>query len=142
MNYDQALLFLHGLHQFGIKLGNDRFSALLDRIGNPQNAFASVHVAGTKGKGSTTCMVAAILRAHGFRVGGYYSPYVYDVRERVAINGKMIEKIDFAELITELEPHLGALEEAGFGATTEFELKTALGFLHFQQYQRPFRPDV
>ena len=122
MNYDQALKFLHSLHRFGIKLGNDRFSSLLARIDNPQNSFDSVHIAGTKGKGSTTCMVAAILRAHGYRVGGYFSPFVYDVRERVQIDGKMISQNDFAALITELKPHLEALEAENYGAATEFEL--------------------
>ncbi|MEP6754174.1 MAG: folylpolyglutamate synthase/dihydrofolate synthase family protein [Chthonomonadales bacterium] len=131
MTYDEALQFLHSLHRFGIRLGNDRFSALLNRVGNPQHKFKAVHIAGTKGKGSTTSMVASILKHHGFHVGGYYSPFVYDVRERVQIDGEMISREDFAALISQLKPHLEALEEAGYDATTEFELKTALGFIHF-----------
>ena len=78
-------------------------------------------------------MIAAILRAHGYRVGGYYSPFVYDIRERVQIDGKMISQADFAQIINELIPHLNVLEAEGYGSTTEFELKTALGFLHFER---------
>ena len=96
MNYEEALKYMQGRYQFGIKLGNDRFEVLLDQLGNPHRDYGIAHIAGTKGKGSTTAMLAAILKAHGFKTGGYFSPYVYDVRERVQINGAMISREDFA----------------------------------------------
>jgi dihydrofolate synthase/folylpolyglutamate synthase len=133
MNYEEALKYMQGRYQFGIKLGNDRFEVLLDRLGNPHRGYGIAHIAGTKGKGSTTAMLAAILKAHDFKTGGYFSPYVYDVRERVQINGEMISREDFARLVTIIRPHIEALEETPFGPTTEFELKTALGFLHFAE---------
>ncbi len=131
MTYEEAVAYIQGLQRFGIKLGNERFEALLDAVGNPHLRLRVAHVAGTKGKGSTTCMIAAILTAHGFRTGGYYSPYVYDLRERVQIDGEMIPRDDFARHVAHLSPHADAIAEGALGATTEFELKTAVGFLHF-----------
>jgi len=131
MTFEEALTYMQGLQRFGIKLGNERFEALMNRMGNPQREFGVAHVAGTKGKGSTTAMIAAILQAHGFRVGSYFSPYVYDVRERVQVNAEMIAQDDFAGLVAEVIPHVEAINEQGLGETTEFELKTAVAFNHF-----------
>src|SRR5687767_12387575 len=64
----------------------DRMRALLKRIGNPHEQFKTVHVAGTKGKGSTCAMVAAMLTASGYKTGLYTSPHLVDVRERICIN--------------------------------------------------------
>ena len=68
----------------------DRMRTLLRKLGNPQDQFKAVHVAGTKGKGSTCAMVAAMLGASGYKVGLYTSPHLVDIRERVQINGVMI----------------------------------------------------
>lgn len=133
MTFQEALEYMQGLRRFGIKLGNERFEALLERTGNPHRAYGIAHIAGTKGKGSTTAMIAALLHAHGARAGGYYSPYVYDVRERVQVDGEMIPHEEFARLVTMLAPHIEALKETELGQTTEFELKTALGFHYFRE---------
>ncbi|HXG23173.1 MAG TPA: folylpolyglutamate synthase/dihydrofolate synthase family protein, partial [Chthonomonadales bacterium] len=133
MTFQEAMEYMQGLRRFGIKLGNERFEALLERTGNPHRAFGIAHIAGTKGKGSTTAMIAALLQAHGARVGGYYSPYVYDVRERVQVDGKMIPHEEFARLVTMLAPHIEALKKTSLGQTTEFELKTAVGFHYFRE---------
>jgi dihydrofolate synthase/folylpolyglutamate synthase len=133
MTFEESLEFMEGLQRFGIRLGNDRFTALLHRLGEPHRRFRVAHVAGTKGKGSTTAMIAAILRAHGFRTGGYYSPYVFDVRERVQVDGEYISRDDFARLVARLRPEMEAPAETEHGPVTEFELKTALGFLYFAE---------
>ena len=133
MDYDEALAYLQGRLRLGVKLGNDRFLALLARLGNPQDSLRVVHIAGTKGKGSTAAMAASVLQAAGCRVGMYLSPYVYDVRERIQINGVMISRTDFARWVTLIEPHIAALEQTEFGPTTEFELKTAVGLCHFAE---------
>jgi dihydrofolate synthase / folylpolyglutamate synthase len=130
MEFEQALEYMQSLRRHGIKLGNERMEALLARLGDPHRALRCAHVAGTKGKGSTTAMIAAILQAHGFRAGGYYSPYVYDVRERVQVEGEMISHRDFAALVTRIAPHVADLAQTPIGSTTEFELKTALCFRH------------
>jgi dihydrofolate synthase/folylpolyglutamate synthase len=138
MNFEEALDYMQGLRVFGIKLGNERFLNLLARLGNPHLQYPVVHIAGTKGKGSTTALSAAILKEHGFNVGSYYSPYVFDVRERVQINGEMIPRDDFARLVTEIKPHADALAGTELGTTTEFELKTAVGFLYFAERKVDF----
>src|SRR6185437_9528730 len=82
----------------------DRMRTLLKKLGNPHEQFKSVHVAGTKGKGSTCAMVAAMLQASGYKVGLYTSPHLVDVRERIAVNGVMIPSADFARLVRQIEP--------------------------------------
>lgn len=133
MNFDESAAFMRGLLRHGIKLGNDRFNALLERLGSPHEKLAVVHIAGTKGKGSTTAMAARILQAAGYRVGAYFSPFVYDLRERIQVNGEMIPKEDFARLVSRIRPHMEALAETEHGPTTEFELKTAVGLCYFAE---------
>jgi dihydrofolate synthase/folylpolyglutamate synthase len=133
MNFEESLHYMEGLLRFGWKLGNERFEALCSRLGNPQERYSVLHVAGTKGKGSTTALAAGILRASGYRVGGYFSPYVYDPCERVQVDGELIPRADFARLVTVIRPHIEALAQTDLGQTTEFELKTALGFLYFAE---------
>jgi dihydrofolate synthase/folylpolyglutamate synthase len=82
----------------------DRMRTLLKKLGNPQDQFKTVHVAGTKGKGSTCAMVAAMLQASGYKTGLYTSPHLVDVRERICINGQMIPTADFARLVRLIEP--------------------------------------
>ena len=74
------LSYLFGLEQFGIKFGLDNISTLVARLGHPEHAFRSVHIAGTNGKGSVTAMVDAALRAAGHRSGRYTSPHLVDLR--------------------------------------------------------------
>ena len=138
MNYESALAYMEGLIGLGWKLGNERFSELCRRLGDPQKSYRIVHVAGTKGKGSTTALSAAILHRAGYRVGAYLSPYVYDVRERVQIDGEMIGRSDFAALVTQVAPVIEELARTEFGPTTEFELKTIIGFLAFVRLAAEF----
>ena len=138
MDFEEALAYMEGRIRLGWKLGNERFAALCERLGNPQLGCAVVHVAGTKGKGSTTALSAALLQQAGYNVGGYFSPYVYDVRERVQWNGEPISKADFARIVTEIRPHIEALEPTELGATTEFELKTAVAFRYFAERKADF----
>src|SRR5687767_11482166 len=72
----------------------DRMRLLLKKLGNPQDHFKSVHVAGTKGKGTTCAMIASMLRANGYKVGVYTSPHLCDIRERIVVNGEMIPHSD------------------------------------------------
>src|SRR6478609_6195758 len=71
----------------------DRMRALLKKLGNPQEHFKAVHIAGTKGKGSTCAMIANMLQANGYKVGLYTSPHLVDIRERIQINGEMISHV-------------------------------------------------
>lgn len=133
MDYPEALAYMHGRLRLGVKLGNARMETLLQRLGSPHQTLRVVHVAGTKGKGSTVAMAAAILQAAGYKTGQYLSPYVYDVRERIQINAAPIPQADFARWVTAIKPHIDALEATELGPTTEFELKTAVGLCWFAE---------
>lgn len=133
MNYDESVSFMSGLLQFGIRLDRARFVALLARLGNPHKKLKCVHVAGTNGKGSTTTLIASVLRAAGYTVGAYLSPYVFDLRERIQINGVLIERNDFARWVTTIRPHIDEIAQTDLGQTTEFELKTAVAFGYFAE---------
>ena len=109
-------------------LSLDRVNALLDRLGRPDRAFRSIHIAGTKGKGSTAAMIEACVRAAGYRTGLYTSPHLHTFRERMRVNGQNISREDFARLVDELEPHVAAVADV-----TWFEIITALAFRHFAQ---------
>ncbi len=87
------------------------------------------HVAGSNGKGSTVCFLQHLLHAHGLKTGACYSPYVRTVRERVQVGLDLIEKEDFARYASVLMETGETLEDTEFGGPTEFEMKTAMGFL-------------
>jgi len=134
MTYSDALRYTQNLLRFGIKLGLERFAALLERLGNPQQAFPCVHIAGTNGKGSTTVFTASILQAAGYKVGRYLSPHLFDLRERIAINGTPIPEAEFATWVECIRPHIEALaQDERYGQTTEFELLTAVAFCYFAE---------
>ena len=135
LNYEQAVAYMGERLTFGIRLGRERFVELLRRVGNPQERLGVLfHVAGTNGKGSTTTFLAAALRACGYRVGSYLSPYVFDVRERILLNGEMIPHADFARWVTTLRPLIEAIErDTELGPVTEFELKTAVALCWFAE---------
>ena len=110
-----------------------RMDVLLGRLGNPHRDQRCLHIAGTKGKGSTALMLNEVLSAAGHRVGLYTSPHVLDVRERICVGGAPIEPGAFRDLIAQVRPLVEALaQEPGRRAPTFFEIMTAIGFLHFR----------
>ncbi|MBM4016910.1 MAG: bifunctional folylpolyglutamate synthase/dihydrofolate synthase [Planctomycetes bacterium] len=108
----------------------DRMRRLLDLLGRPHEKFPSVHVAGTKGKGSTAAMVHAMAVEAGLRAGLYTSPHLADVRERIRVGREDISREDLARLIQAARPHAERLRAEGDPATF-FEIFTALAFAHF-----------
>lgn len=107
----------------------DRMRSLLAKLGDPQEQFRSVHVAGTNGKGSTTAMIAAMLQECGYATGLYTSPHLVDLRERIQINGVAIDRSDFTELMKQVAAAAAKLDSE----PTFFEIVTALGFKHFAE---------
>ena len=107
----------------------DRMRSLLRKLGNPHEQFKSIHVAGTKGKGSTCAMIASMLQACGYKVGLYTSPHMIDVRERIVVNGEMISHNDFARLVRTIEP-IGTKMRP---TPTYFDVLTAVAFKHFAE---------
>ncbi|MFW5940772.1 MAG: bifunctional folylpolyglutamate synthase/dihydrofolate synthase [Chloroflexota bacterium] len=115
------------------KMDPFRPARLLGALGNPHQGFPSIHVAGTKGKGSVSAMCATCLRAAGLSVGLYTSPHLQDLRERIRILTPgdaegFIPREKFAALVEQLKP---AVER--IGGLTWFELVTAAAFMHFEQ---------
>lgn len=128
--YTETLDFLFSLHRFGIKLGLEAITDILDRLDNPQYGYATLHVAGTNGKGSSSAMVAAILQASGYRVGLYTSPHLIDFRERIRVQGADISEEAVCGLIAQIRRTANS-----HTALTFFEFTTALAFLHFRKEQ-------
>ncbi len=101
---------------------------VLAALGNPHLGYRIVHVAGSKGKGSTAANIEAVLRASGVRVGFYTSPHLHTFRERIRVNGELISRADVVRLLAQCRPAIEAVP----GITT-FEIITALALLHFAQ---------
>ena len=140
MNLEQAVQYLDSFINYeketdqaypeAFKL--DRMRAFLKELGNPQNAFDSIIVAGSKGKGSTCQFLSSILRMENLKVGLYTSPHLVDVRERIQVNGLLINEIRFVDQLTKFKK---ALEEYSWrkNPPTYFEMLTALAFCHFKE---------
>ena len=111
----------------------DRMRKLLQRLGNPHLILPAVHVAGTKGKGSTSAAVAHILTAAGYRTGLYTSPHLERVEERIAVDGQLCPDDEFIDLLEQVRPQVEALdrESPGEQGATFFEITTAMALLHF-----------
>lgn len=127
MDYRRSLDYLYGLQQFGIKLGLDNVQELLRRVGNPQHSLSIVHLAGTNGKGSTACALAALLGSSGLRVGLYTSPHLHSFTERIQIAGTPIPESEVAALTAELKSVAVGIP------VTFFEFTTVLALLYFQR---------
>jgi len=136
--YNSALDYLYSFVDYSLKHSSelakadfslDRMFALMDSLGNPQNKYPIIHVAGTKGKGSTSALCAAGLQAAGYKVGLYTSPHLLDFCERIQINGQMVSRVQLVELVEEIKPAVAKIEKL-----TTFEITTALALMAFAKY--------
>lgn len=135
--YDSALRYLYSQTDYEqmlrVRYNRDTFNLnrmkrLLKKLGDPHKKLRTVHIAGTKGKGSTATMLASMLEACGYRVGLYTSPHITDLRERITINGQLIAQAEITRLIVKVEPFI---EKMGNDKPTFFEIFTALAFKYF-----------
>jgi len=111
-----------------------RMDMLLASVGNPHQSAPVVHIAGTKGKGSTVAMIASVLSASGRRTAMFTSPHLHTIRERIRINGEMIAEAELASLVDRLKPEVERINQrAQFGLLTTFEVLTAVAFLYFRE---------
>ncbi|MHC4199682.1 MAG: bifunctional folylpolyglutamate synthase/dihydrofolate synthase [Planctomycetota bacterium] len=143
--FDEALAYLDSFIDYERRpakeardFGLDRIRELLAALGSPHERVGCLHVAGTKGKGSTAAMVASVLVASGYRSGLYTSPHLVDIRERIRVDGEMIPRGAFAGLVARTRPYLDRIsEEARNSSTvrppTYFEIMTHIAFLHFAE---------
>ena len=145
MDYADSLRYLYSFIDWerGIGYGVDspprftldRINALLRILGNPHQRFASVHVAGSKGKGSTAAVLESVLRAAGLRTGLYTQPHLHTFRERVRIDNRPIGQELFTSLVEQIVAAVSVLKSnhPALGSPTTYELATALGFLCFAE---------
>lgn len=105
-----------------------RMHRLVEMLGSPHLKYPVVHVAGTKGKGSTSALIAGVLQDAGYRVGFYTSPHMIDFTERIQVDRVPVSKEDLVRLVDELKPLVAVIE-----MLTTFELTTAAAFLYFAQ---------
>ena len=133
--YQEALDYIYSFVDYSLtrsfrytpdKFDLGRMVRFLDLLGNPHQAYPVIHVAGTKGKGSTAALVASALRAAGYHTGFYTSPHLQDYTERVQVDGQPISPGVLAVLVEELKPVVAQIERL-----TTFEITTALGFVYF-----------
>jgi dihydrofolate synthase/folylpolyglutamate synthase len=135
MNYSATIAYLHSLTDYE-KTRIERYTPetldllrveqLLAALGDPHARFPAVHIAGTKGKGSTAALVESCLRAAGYRTGFYASPHLHTFRERIQVAGHKITREQVVALVEEVRPLIERIP----GVTT-FEAITAIGFLYF-----------
>lgn len=139
MTYQEAMDWLYSFIDYGVKRSYrysaevfdlSRVKALLASLGDPQDRFLSVHIAGTKGKGSTGAMLESCLRAAGYTTGLYSSPHLINFTERIQVNGRQIPESDLVGLVERLKPHVDVLPEI-----STYELTTASAFMYFADNQ-------
>jgi dihydrofolate synthase/folylpolyglutamate synthase len=135
MTYRQAIEYLYSLTDYETRrierytpetFGLSRVQDLVKILGNPHTKYRSVHIAGTKGKGSTAAMIESVLRAAGYRTGLYTSPHLHTFRERIRVDGELIPRNEVTDLVTELQPRFAEVE-----GTTTFEAITVIAMEYF-----------
>lgn len=160
MNYSQAEEYLNSFINYenipGISYASSGYSLkhvedFLHRIGDPHLAARTVHIAGTKGKGSVAAMIAQVLSTSGYRTGLYTSPHLHTLRERIRVDGRLISQSEFTSLMTELKPYFDSVNAAVVGQgskhregeagqpLTYFEALTALAFAYFSKKKVDFQ---
>ncbi|MBI3493648.1 MAG: bifunctional folylpolyglutamate synthase/dihydrofolate synthase [Acidobacteria bacterium] len=129
------LSYLFSLEQFGIKFGLENISTLVARLGHPERAFKSIHIAGTNGKGSVTAMVDAALRAAGHRSARYTSPHLVYLSERFVVDGRPVARETLTATIADVRDAIGTLRSDGTLTVqpTFFEVTTAVAFELFRR---------
>jgi dihydrofolate synthase/folylpolyglutamate synthase len=139
IQYQKMLEYLYSFvdfsmqHSFNVEPGMfdlDRMRELAAALGNPQEQYPIIHVAGTKGKGSVSALCASVLQAAGYRVGFYTSPHLDDYAERIQVNGELIPHADLIALVEEIKPIISSIPRL-----STFEITTALAFLYFARQQ-------
>ena len=140
MDYEAALAYIEAFIDYErspdfsrqARLYNlNRISLLLKLLGNPHHRLRVIHVAGSKGKGSTAALIASVLTHAGYKTGLFTSPHLITPRERCRIDNKLISEAEIAHYIDKIKPAIEAASAAEFGRVSFFEIYTALAFSYF-----------
>jgi len=134
INYEQILGIPYAHRGYGLR----HMEELLSRMGNPQLAARTVHIAGTKGKGSVAAMIAQVLSGSGYKTGLYTSPHLHNLRERIRMDGSSIPEAEFAAAMAEIKPVIER-HDTTFSQLTYFEVLTVLAFAYFKKEQVDFQ---
>jgi dihydrofolate synthase / folylpolyglutamate synthase len=141
MTYQDALDYLYSfldteqkLPHKSIDFNLPRTAALLAALGEPQRAFRSVLIAGTKGKGSTAALLDAMLRQAGLRTGLWTSPHLHSYRERIQVNRQLIAQEALIRAVTAIQPVIVAFDQTRYGAPTVFELGFVIALRYFAEH--------
>ena len=135
MNYQEALDFIHSGYKFGMILGLDNITLLMEYLGNPQDDLKFIHLAGTNGKGSTSAMLASVLKNCGYKTGLYISPYLERFGERIQINNVEIPDDELVEATMIVKEVCGRMVAEGHQHPTEFEVVTAIAMVYYKKQQ-------
>jgi len=143
MNYEEALKYLDSfinyenrdLYSYKDSFKLTRMERLADILGNPQDGIKSIHIAGSKGKGSTSAITHSILKSAGFKTGLYTSPHLQSFRERIRIDDSLISESDIARFSGQVKT---AVSRMGDDKPTFFEAYTALAYLYFKEREVDF----
>ncbi|MEC7287542.1 MAG: Mur ligase family protein, partial [Verrucomicrobiota bacterium] len=131
-DYSDILDYLYALKNRGSKYGIERMHLLVQALGNPEQKFPVIHVAGTNGKGSVCAMLEAMYRDNGYKVGFFSSPHLVHVGERIQINRQIISELDIIRYTEELRPIATKLAKNNPNLhPTFFEFIAAMAFLRF-----------
>ena len=133
MTYQQSLDYLASLNTFGMRLGLSRIRRLAELLGNPQDAYKTVHITGTNGKGSVSALTAAALSASGLRTGLFTSPHLVSYNERMCVDGAHISDEEFARMLSRTRDAAERMIAEGDESPTQFEVLTAAAFLYFAE---------
>lgn len=140
MDYAAALAYIEGFIDYErspdfsrqARLYNlNRISLLLKRLGNPHDRLKVIHIAGSKGKGSTAALVASVLTHAGYKTGLFTSPHLITPRERCRIDDELISEADIGFYIDKIKPAIETVSTSEFGRVSFFEIYTALAFTYF-----------
>lgn len=146
MLYEEAIKYLGGFvdfekvvdYNYRKEIGLARIKALLEEVGNPHLGLRVIHIAGTKGKGSSCAMIASILKEAGYKVGLYISPHLINPRERISIDGFNISEEDMASLVKQIKPSIDRVSRILLNKPSLFEIYTTLAFVFFQNMDVDF----
>lgn len=148
LDYKDALELVMGLADFERSTHSpghstfhlERIGLLMEKLGDIHLDIPTVHVAGTKGKGSTSAMITSVLTAQGHKTGLFTSPHLHSAVERIRVGLEPISKPDFASVVEQLWPIIESVESDGpYGAITVFEALTAMAFFYFKQIEADFQ---
>jgi dihydrofolate synthase/folylpolyglutamate synthase len=131
----ETLAYVNGLERLGWQLGLERVEALVHALGDPQEAYRTIHVVGTNGKSSTTRFIAALLEEQGLKVGAYISPHLVSLAERQMVNSVPSTEEEFCDVVDRVRVAAERVETAlpDGDRLTQFEVLTAAALLHFKE---------